>query len=468
MYPRVLLALALLAGVPAPAARAAEDASPVPSTPVFSLRRVPGLVAGAVADRRLAAGLGQIMDDPALGTARERSCLSVRNPAGRVAYARNPDAPLIPASTIKVLTASAALARLGPEFRYVTEARAGAPPSGGTVAGDLWVVGSGDPLLATADFAAVAGFQRRPRLATSLEALADRVVAAGVRRIAGRVVGDETRYDTQRYVPSWNPSYITENEVGPQSALTVNGGFLAWDPRPVASPAPATNAAATLTSLLRARGVTVDADAGQGQAPTSATAVAKMESAPLPEVLAVLLRESDNMTAELLVKELGVRFGGAGTTSAGLGVLRSTLVSLGLASDGLVSTDGSGLDRSDRLSCNALQVALANGGEQGVLGQSMPLAGRDGTLARRFAGTPAAGKVRAKTGSLRGVSGLSGWTTAVDGRSLQFALIANELPGDGAGLGLQDRVVATLGGYPQAPPPSELGPRPVVAAPAPG
>ena len=472
MSRRPLLVLVMVAatiaaatvGAPSPSASADDAPSPVPSTPVFSLRRVPGLVAGAVADRRLATGLTRIIEDPALGAARERSCLSVRNPAGRVAYAHNPDASLIPASTTKVLTAAAALARLGPDFRYVTEVRAAAPPAGGSIAGDLWVVGAGDPLLATADYAAIAGYQRRPRLATSLEALADRVVAAGVRRITGRVVGDESRYDTQRYVPSWNPSYITENEIGPQSALTVNGGFSAWEPRPVASPAPATNAAATLTRLLRDRGVTVDADAGQGQAPASAVAVAVIESAPLPDVLAVLLRESDNLTAELLVKELGARFAGAGTTPAGLGVLRSTLVSLGLAPDGLASADGSGLDRSDRLTCNALQTALASSGEQGVLGRSMPVAGRDGTLARRFGGTPAAGKVRAKTGSLQGVSGLSGWTTATDGRSLQFALIANDLPGDGAGFALQDRVVAALGGYPQAPAAAELGPRPVVAA----
>lgn len=476
MWRRAVMVLALAAAMIGPAtvgaapapAQTAGPSAPVPATPVFSLRRVPAVVAGAVADRRLATGLARIMENPELGGARERSCLSVRNPAGRVAYARNPDAPLIPASTTKVLTASAALTRLGPDFRYVTEVRAGAAPSSGTIAGDLWVVGAGDPLLATADYAAIAGYQRRPRLATSLEALADRVVATGVRRVSGRVVGDESRYDTQRYIPSWNPSYITENEIGPQSALTVNGGFTAWDPRPVASAAPATNAAATLTSLLRDRGVTIDGDAGQGKAPASATVVTTIESAPLPDVLAVLLRESDNLTAELLVKELGARFGGGGTTPAGLGVLRSTLASLGLAADDVASADGSGLDRSDRLTCDALQVTLASGGEQGVVGRSLPVAGRDGTLARRFGGTAAAGKVRAKTGSLEGVSGLSGWTTATDGRSLQFALIANELPTDGAGFGLQERVVVVLGGYPQAPLTSELAPLPAVASASPG
>ncbi|HEX2272519.1 MAG TPA: D-alanyl-D-alanine carboxypeptidase/D-alanyl-D-alanine-endopeptidase, partial [Acidimicrobiales bacterium] len=423
-------------------------------------------VATAVADRRLAWALDRILDDPGLGAARDRTCVSVRNPAGRPAYARNPAMPLIPASTTKVLTAAAALARLGPEFRFTTEVRAPAPPADGTVMGDLWFVGAGDPLLATGDFAAVAGYHRTPRLASPLEVLADRITAAGVRRVAGRVVGDESRYDGQRYLPTWSPGYITQGAIGPQSALTVNGGFTQWEPREVAAPAPATHAAAVLTSLLRARGVMVGGEAGEGKAPAGTTVVASIESPPLSEVIAVLLQESDNLTAELLVKELGARFGGAGTTAAGLEVVRSTLASLGLGTDGLAWADGSGLDRSSRLSCDALQTVLARDGEQGVVSRGLPLAGRNGTLARRFTAGPAAGRVRAKTGSLQGVTGLAGWATTNDGRAVQFALLANDLPGDGAGFGLQDRVANVLGSYPQAPPPGELAPRPPTAAPA--
>ena len=438
----------------------ADDPPPVPTTPVLSLRRAPGAVATAVADRRLVSGLDRVLADPALGAARDRSCVSVRNPAGRVVYSRNPAMPLIPASTTKILTAAVALARLGPEFRYTTEVRAAAAPAGGTVAGDLWFVGAGDPLLATGDYGAVAGYHKQPRLVTPLEVLADRVVGAGVRHVAGRVVGDESRYDQQRYLPTWSPGYITQGAIGPQSALTVNGGFVQWEPREVAAPAPAAHAAAVLTTLLRARGVTVAGDAGEGKAPGSTDLVASVDSAPLPEVLAVLLRESDNMTAELLVKELGVRFGGGGTTAAGLDVVRSTLPSLGVAPDGLTWADGSGLDRSGRLTCDALQAVLAHDGEEGPVSRGLPLAGRDGTLARRFWAGRAAGRIRAKTGSLRGVTGLAGWATTNDGRSVPFSLLANELPGDGAGFGLQDRVVELLGAYPEAPSPDELAPRP--------
>jgi D-alanyl-D-alanine carboxypeptidase/D-alanyl-D-alanine-endopeptidase (penicillin-binding protein 4) len=466
----VVTVAATAAGLVGPggAAGAADPATVVPATPVLSLRRAPGAVAAAVADRRLASTLNQVLADPALGAGRDRSCLSVRNPDGRVAYSRNPAMALIPASTTKIVTAAVALARLGPEFRYTTEVRAAAAPANGTVTGDLSFIGAGDPLLATGDFAAQAGYHRGPRLATPLEVLADRIVGAGVRRITGRVVGDESRYDGQRYLPTWSPGYITQGAIGPQSALTVNGGFVQWEPREVPAPAPATNAAAVLTSLLRARGVDVGGEAGEGKAPGGTTVVAGIDSPPLPDVVGVLLQESDNLTAELLVKELGARFGGAGTTAAGLGVVRSTLASSGLGTDDLAWADGSGLDRSDRLSCDALQTVLARDGEQGVVSRSLPVAGRNGTLTRRFTVGPAAGRIRAKTGSLQGVTGLAGWATTNDGRPVQFALLANDLPGDGAGFGLQDRVANALSSYPQAPPPEELAPRPPTVSTAEG
>jgi D-alanyl-D-alanine carboxypeptidase/D-alanyl-D-alanine-endopeptidase (penicillin-binding protein 4) len=468
VVPALALAATLVGAAPAAEARSTARSPtplPEPTTPVLNLRRVPGFLSATVADRRLAATLGQAMDDPGLGGARAQACLSVRDPDGRTVYARNPTLPLIPASTMKLETATAALARLGPDFHYATEVRAAAAPAGGTVAGDLWMVGAGDPLLATADFAQVAGYQRRPRLATPLETLADRVVAAGVRRVQGRILGDESRYDAQRYVPTWNPTYATQPEIGPQSALTVNGGYVQWQPRAVPAPAPAANAAGLLTGLLRARGVTVGGEGAEGRAPPSAAAVATVESPPLSDVLAVMLQESDNLTAELLVKELGARFGGQGTTAAGLAVVKAALASAGVAADGLTSVDGSGLDRSDRLTCDALQATLTHGGEAGVVSRSLPVAGRNGTLARRFAGSAAAGKVRAKTGSLMGVSGLSGWTATQDGRGIQFALLANDLPHDGVGIGLEDRVVSALASWPLAPGPADLGPRPAAAPP---
>jgi D-alanyl-D-alanine carboxypeptidase/D-alanyl-D-alanine-endopeptidase (penicillin-binding protein 4) len=359
---------------------------------------------------------------------------------------------------MKLLTGTVALAKLGPDFRYVTPVRAASAPQDGAV-GDLWLVGSGDPLLATADVAAVAGWLDSPRPATPLEALADRIVNAGVRRI-GRLVGDESHYDGQRYIPSWEPTYASVPEVGPQSALTVNDGYVQWKPRKVPAASPAANAATVLAGLLRARGVTVGGEA-EGKAPDQGVTVAQIDSPPLTEVVGVVLRDSDNLGAELLVKELGARFGGAGTTSAGLNVVRSTAAGMGLPLEPLAAADGSGLDRGDRMSCDLLDAVLARSGESGPLAQGLPLAGQTGTLTRRFNGTPAAGKVKAKTGSLHDVVGLSGWAVGVDGRPLEFALLANSLPFEAAGTALQDNVVSALASYPNAPVPADIGPGPV-------
>lgn len=453
-----LVALGGPAVAPAPAQPAPAPAGPVElETPVFSLRRVPAYVSRVVADRRLTADLERALDDPVLGGARERTCLAVSAPDGRPVFARRPDLALIPASTLKVLTGVVALARIGPDARLTTEVRGSGPPRDGVVA-DLWLVGGGDPLLATADFAVDAGYAGQPRLASSMEALADLVVNAGVRRVEGRILGDESRYDTQRLVPSWNPGYIAGFEVSPLSALVVNKNLLVGT-RAFGPPPPA-HAASVLATLLRARGVAVGAT-GEGKAPADAVRITALDSPPLAEVVGEVLQHSDNLGAEMLVKELGFRFGGSGSTAAGLAVVRDHLSAMGVSLDGLTAVDGSGLDRSDRLSCDILQRVLSTVGEGSPLSRVLPVAGGEGTLYRRFLNTPAAGKVRAKTGSLQGVAALSGWATAASGRWLPFSLLSNDLPTAQVGAALQDKVVNALARYPQAPPPEELGPRPV-------
>ena len=437
------------------------------ATPVFSLRRLPAALSRAVADTRLAGGLDVAIGDDVLGEAGDDTCLVVRDAAGRTLYSRQADQPLIPASALKLVTGAVALARIGGSTRLTTEVRGG-PVRGGTV-GDLWLVGGGDPLLSTADFAATGGYEDQPRLATPMEGLADRIVAAGVRTVGGRIVGDDTRYDDQRLVPTWLPRYIANFDVGPISALTVNQGYATLPPAPSYALSPAALAADVLAGLLRARGVTVGGS-GEGRAPPGTGVVAAIESPPLAEVVGVVLQHSDNVAAEMLVKELGVRFGAGGSTSAGLAVIRDHLASLGLPLVGVATVDGSGLDRSDRLTCELLQRVLATAGEGSELDQALPVAGRNGTLHRRFAGTAAAGKVRAKTGSLSGVVALTGWAvgarpTADGAGSLQFALLANELPAEWVGTALQDQVASVLATYPEAPEPGVIGPRPVGPAP---
>lgn len=468
----VIASLTAITPIPASAAdepRGARSAELSLTTPLFSVRRMPTVLSRAVADRRLGNELDQALGTPAIGNARDHACLTVAGPDGRVLYARRPDTPLIPASTLKLVVGAAALARMGPDARLTTQVRVtGTTPSGDVER--LWLVGAGDPLLSTQDYAAVAGFLRQPRLSTAMEGLADRVVAAGVRTV-GAVVGDDSRYDRQRFIGSWKPQYIRQFEITAISALSVNRGYLTPGPPPSPAPSPTAHAAAVLTALLRARGVTVAGDPAEGATPVEAPTVASIESPPLSAVVGDILQNSDNLGAEMLVKELGARFAGAGTTEAGLAVVRDTLPAMGVAPDGMAVVDGSGLDRSDRLTCRLLQDVLRRAGPHSPLVAGLPVAGRNGTLIRRFLATPAEGRVRAKTGSLDHVSALSGLVATLKGPALEFSLLANELPTTAAGAGLQERVVNTLVRYPDGPAPIDVAPLPpaaVLAPPAPG
>lgn len=470
MRPGALLlsaGLAVAGVAPAVAAPPASTSPPPPAalgTPVFSVRRVPALLSRVAADTHLSADLDAVMTDPALAGARDRSCLAVAGEgAGQLGppvslYSRQPTLGLIPASTMKLLTTTTALAQLGPDTTLKTEIRTGAPPADGAV-GDMFMVGGGDPLLSTADFAVDAGYLGQPRPSTSMEALADKVAATGVRRI-GRILGDESRYDAARLVPSWNPSYIAEFEITPLSALVVNKAFASAKP-PAVAVSPPSHAASVLAALLRARGLTVGAT-GAGTAPAGAVLLTSIESAPLRDVVAEILQNSDNMGAEMLLKELGARPGTPGTTAAGLGAVAAHLRQVqGVNSAEVTPVDGSGLDRTDRLTCAVLQRVLTHSGDSGPLAQALPVAGRNGTLLRRFIGTSAAGKVRAKTGSLDGVAALAGFATARDGRTLTFSLLSNELPRASVGSALQDKVVAVLAGYPRGPAAEDVGPKPL-------
>jgi D-alanyl-D-alanine carboxypeptidase/D-alanyl-D-alanine-endopeptidase (penicillin-binding protein 4) len=466
LLPAVLAVLSLSSGAyalsePAVLAPAAAPVAAAPPTVgILSPRRVPELLSDTIAESRLRTGLDRVLADPAIGGARERSCLAVSQD-GRRLYEARPDERLIPASNLKLLTGLAAVTKLGAESRFVTEVRAERAPQGGVVNGDLWLVGGGDPLLSTAAYAA--SFRNQPQVFTPLDALADSIKAAGITTVNGALRGDETRYDRQRYLPTWKPVYILDAESGPQSALTVNDNFVQYRPlKHIAATAPATHAASTLLALLQGRGVTVTGGAGEGTAPARGTVVAKVESPTVREVVGQMLRESDNLTAELLVKELGRRIAGEGSTAAGLRVMHEAVATTGLPADHMAAGDGSGLDRSGRASCSLLLKTIERDGPTGSITAGFPVAAKDGTLARRFEGHPAAGRLRAKTGSLDDVVGLSGWIdppgNAADGPRLAFALLANGFGRDAVGRSLQESVAAVLARYPEAPPAAELAP----------
>jgi D-alanyl-D-alanine carboxypeptidase/D-alanyl-D-alanine-endopeptidase (penicillin-binding protein 4) len=143
-------------------------------------------------------------------------------------------------------------------------------------------------------------------------------------------------------------------------------------------------------------------------------------------------------------------------------VIRATVADAGLATEGYHAVDGSGLDVADRLSCSLLMDALDLAGPKSPVAAGFPIAGETGTLATRFQGTPSAGRLRAKTGSLNYVVGLAGFVDAGDARTLEFALLANDLPDRTAsGRALQERVGGILTAYPQAPDAASIGPEAV-------
>jgi D-alanyl-D-alanine carboxypeptidase/D-alanyl-D-alanine-endopeptidase (penicillin-binding protein 4) len=374
------------------------------------------------------------------------SCLIVKDGETEVA-SRAPDVPLAPASTQKLLVAAAALDVLGLGFRFDTVVKAVGPPRDGSVDA-LWLVGSGDPLLATSEYGAWLG--RRPRTrdvpTTPLGVLADALVAKGVRAVQGEVHGDDSRFDRLRYLASWDPKFRTENDIGPLGALTVNGGFEQWEGRAVVAPDPAAHAASELARLLRDRGAA--AAGGDDQpAPAAAVVLAHLVSPPLADIVTEMLRTSDNLAAELLTRELDRRAGGSGTTAGGTAAVVAAAARLGLPASGLVLVDGSGLDGGDRATCRLLLAALDLGARPGFepLARGLAVAGQPGTLVHRWVGTPLAGRLAAKTGWTSTAAGMVG--VLPGGHRLRFAFLANgPLPWPAA-QGVEDRLVAALAAY---------------------
>jgi D-alanyl-D-alanine carboxypeptidase/D-alanyl-D-alanine-endopeptidase (penicillin-binding protein 4) len=260
--------------------------------------------------------------------------------------------PLIPASNQKLLVGAVALDVLGGRHRFTTEVRANALQ--GVVEGDLYLVGGGDPLL-TSDEYPVENDLNPVTDPTSLDELADAVVAAGVGRIDGSVVGDASRYDDEWYVPSWADD-IRGIEAGPYDALLVNDARVTGDSQRGDDPAEA--AAREFTRLLADRGVAVTGAPRAGGVSREARTIAAVQSAPLRTVVGEMLATSDNNTAELLVKEIGLAAGGAGTRAAGLAAIRSTLEHWGTPTAGLVLDDGSGLSNENRVTCGAFVDVL--------------------------------------------------------------------------------------------------------------
>lgn len=447
---------------PPPSTNAAPPApAPSLSTPLLSFRRVPGVLSRDVniaAFRTVVDEFAATLEDP--------SCVAVSVDGVPVGSTRA-DVPLIPASNQKLLVAAVALDVLGADHTFRTEVRAGADPVDGVVSGDLYLVGGGDPLLTSSTYPT----QNDPNPVTSptsLDALADAIVQAGVQRIEGSVVGDASRYDDEYYAPNW-VNDVRGIEAGPYDALMVNDARVTGDPLRASDPAAA--AARELTQLLAARNVVVAGAPMSGEAPADGTVLGSVTSAPMSAVVGEMLSTSDNNTAELLVKELGVVAGDGGTRAAGLDVMQRTLAEWGLPMNGVVLDDGSGLSNENRVTCHVLVGVLARHSPTDPLGAGLAVAGQTGTLRDVFTDSPVAGRLLGKTGTLGNapynadppaVKSLSGYLPVDGGSAVEFALVLNAtgtLTDQSVYRPIWDRLAAMLATYPSGPAPAELAPR---------
>ena len=381
-------------------------------TPILSVRRIPQTLVESNSAGRVQRKLAQVVEAlPA------DSCLSVVTDSKTI-ISIGADKPLIPGSNLKLLTAAVALDVLGPDARYSTKLLG--LVSGSVVRGDLWLVGSGDPLLVTRGYPLT---EKYPTITpTDVETLVDALVAQGVTSVEGAVVADESLYDQERYVPSWGDG-IRSVEAGPLGALMINDGSVSGTPLKPSNPA--LGAAAEFTKLLVARGIAVRDAPEVGKASSDTPTVATLESAPMREIVAEMLINSDNNTAELLVKEIGRVGGGVATRITGLNVIASKIAQWGLPGEGVALLDGSGLDRANYVTCNLLTKLLERDSQNGLVTTALATAGKSGTLRDIFLSGPGSGKMRAKTGTLNGVKSLSGMYPLEGDRSSVFALIMN-------------------------------------------
>ncbi|MDP9490980.1 MAG: D-alanyl-D-alanine carboxypeptidase/D-alanyl-D-alanine-endopeptidase [Actinomycetota bacterium] len=326
---------------------------------------------------------------------------------GRTVFLRNPRLSLVPASNAKLAVAYASLALLGPQHRLDTAVYGEGELVGATWNGDLVLKGFGDPTLSRDD----------------LGALARQIRAAGIRQVTGGIEADESYFDSRRTGPAWR-SYYYVNESPPLSALTVDRSrFRGWMTRD-----PARAAGTQFRLALRTAGVGVRGKVVTGVADPSAEQLAITASAPLARIVAYMNRESDNFTAELLLKQLGAVDEGRGTSAGGAEVVRRALHEAAVPLAGVRIVDGSGLSSRNRLTAAAvigiLVVAWNDPAIRPSFVRSLAVAGVNGTLEDRLERPPARGAVLAKTGTLRESSALSGYAR---GR-WAFAVIQNGRP----------------------------------------
>jgi serine-type D-Ala-D-Ala carboxypeptidase/endopeptidase (penicillin-binding protein 4) len=411
----------------------------------------PATTAAALSSEAIEAALAGRLSDKDLG----RHVLSAVAPldGGRLAYDSRRGGPglAIPASITKVVTSAAALFLLGGDHRFTTRTVLEATP--GRRPPRLVLVGGGDPLLASEPYDPGEGATYDPERADAVT-LAKRTAHAlkqqDVRRV--RFAYDESLFTGPSENPTWRADYIPDDIVSPVSALWVDEGrSLAGSGR---EDDPAAAAARTYVAALERRGIRVDGSPQSVVADADAREVASVAGPPLAEIVQLLLEVSDNESAEVLLRHIGLAESGDGSFEGGQQGVRRTLTANGIPMRGTVLYDGSGLSRQNRMRPRMMVDVirwLADPGEPALRPAltGLPVAGYTGSLSDRMDQGPAAGpgRVRAKTGTLTGVTSLAGVAEDLDGNLMAFVLMADRVPQnrDWFARVAQDNAAAALG-----------------------
>jgi D-alanyl-D-alanine carboxypeptidase/D-alanyl-D-alanine-endopeptidase (penicillin-binding protein 4) len=402
----------------APAARPGPSPSAVLGTlpsdaPEPSADDVRALVAQVAADPRLGARTGLLVVDALTGDA---------------LGAANPDAPLVPASTQKLVTAVAAITTLGKDATLPTTVVDGGD-------GGIVLVGGGDMMLAAGagDPDAVNGRAGLDDLAAQVAA---KVKLSG--RTEVRLTLDDTLFSGAAIAPTVPATDVTDGYVAPVAALAVNIARLTDEEYAPRSTDPAMAAAQAFARALAAHGVTVTGAPVRGAAPSDARTLGEVESAPLDQVVEYALEHSDNTITEVLGRLVALDRGLPGSLEGATTSVADVVAGLGVDLDGARLVDCSGLGRGSVMTARQLVELLRltvdpDHPELRGVAVGMPVAGLSGTLAGRYGGeNPGRGVVRAKTGSLPSTVGLAGTVVTSDDRLLLFAFLADGIPDGGA------------------------------------
>jgi D-alanyl-D-alanine carboxypeptidase/D-alanyl-D-alanine-endopeptidase (penicillin-binding protein 4) len=397
---------------------------------------------------------------------------------GDTLFSHNAGTPLMPASTMKMLTTAVALDRLGPKYQFSTDVLYdGTLDQDGTIRGNVYLRGDGDPSLS--------GRYLKGGPNAPIKFLADQLVARGIKHVTGEIIGDASAFDDQKVPEGWLTRYLQSGYAARVSALslnenlvwvTVDGNGARLEPATSAIPltnnvkvVPGTGARLSVrrfgdgsivvsgtmgsramprryvyvvedparftTGALRASmiaaGIAVDGGIRIGETPSSATKIASVQSPTLDRIISAMNRESINHFAELLLRDAarGPDKKTQGTVASGRALLRGFFAEkIGADSTQLQVFDGSGLSTLDRVTPRAMTQMLgyAHNAEWGPwFHASLPVAGESELLRRRMKGSPAQGNLHAKTGTTNDVIGLGGYVTAADGEVIAFSFIYN-------------------------------------------